>query len=59
MAKESLKLNIPTITVALSRMEGKSIIEEACNQKWQRKWDECKTGRHFYNLHNKKTIRRL
>jgi len=45
MVKESLKLNIPTITVAFGRK--KSIIKEACNQKWQRNWNECKTGRHF------------
>ena len=55
MAKEALKLNFPNITAALSRMEGKSIIKEACNQKWQMNWNECKTGRHLYNIH--KTVR--
>ncbi len=53
MAKESLNLNNPTISVSLSRMEGKSIIKEACNWKWQGNWNDCKTGRQFYNIRNR------
>ncbi len=53
MAKESLNLNNPSISVSLSRMEGKSIIKEACNWKWQGNWNDCKTGRQFYNIQNR------
>ncbi|XP_026126102.1 uncharacterized protein LOC113107658 isoform X1 [Carassius auratus] len=56
IAKESIKMKEPNIKIALSRSEGKHLISEACNRKWQTEWDSCHTGRHYYKV--QKTIKK-
>lgn len=53
MAKEALQLNNINLTVSLSRVEGKSLINQACKDMWQISWDSCMKGRHFYNIQGK------
>lgn len=56
VAKESLKMEEPIINISLSRAEGKQLILEACNRKWQTDWDTCHKGRYFYRI--QKTVKK-
>jgi len=48
------KMEEPNINISLSRADGKHLILEACNKKWQTVWDSCHTGRHYYKVQKNK-----
>ncbi len=43
-------MDVSSTTIALSRIEGKQLILNACNIVWQIYWDSCHTGRHYHKV---------
>lgn len=50
MAKDTLNMDEPSFNILISRSEGKHLILEACNRKWQTFQDSCQTGQHFHKV---------
>lgn len=50
LAKDTLNMDEPSINISLSRSEGKHLILEACDRKWQTIWESCQKGQHFHRV---------
>ena len=59
LAKQALRLENVSISVPLSRAEGKSLIHAKTLELWQESWDTSDTGRHLYSIQNKVSCKRV
>lgn len=50
LAKEALQKNAPDLQVPLELKEAYKIAEKSTKIKWQKEWNECQKGRHYFSI---------